>query len=163
MADALYIISIIAFGASGLFFVTAIILWIVFNIPFVIGDLSGRNARKSIEQLRIHNERTGNKSYRPSQTNLERGKVTSPMINTNKLSHGEIPETGLLNEVSIPNHTYEKETVPLYDEYGTEPLDSDDETTTLLTSTGEVPVRTGGKKIELLEEVMLIHTREVVA
>jgi len=38
--------------AAGVFAALAVILWFVFRIPTVAGDLSGRNARKSVEQMR---------------------------------------------------------------------------------------------------------------
>ena len=82
MASTLSIISIIAYIAAGVLLVLAIVLGIIFKIPSVIGDLSGRNAKKSIEQMRANNVRTGNKSYRPSKTNLERGKLTGSMPDT---------------------------------------------------------------------------------
>lgn len=52
MAEILHTLSIISFVLAVLFVVIAIILWFVFKIPNVIGDLSGHNARKSIAQMR---------------------------------------------------------------------------------------------------------------
>ena len=52
MAETLSMISKISFVAAEICLVVAIILFIRFKIPDVIGDLSGRNARKSIEQMR---------------------------------------------------------------------------------------------------------------
>lgn len=59
MAETLSMISKISFVAAGICLVVAIILFIRFKIPDVIGDLSGRNARKSIEQMRALNEKSG--------------------------------------------------------------------------------------------------------
>ena len=74
-----YTISVIFFIAAGVFAVLAIALWFLFKIPIVIGDLSGRTAKKSIERMRLNNEKTGNKSYKTSKSNLERGKLTGTM------------------------------------------------------------------------------------
>lgn len=56
--------------------VTAILLFILFRIPKVIGDLSGSNARKAIENIRNSNEESGNKTYKSSYVNSQRGKLT---------------------------------------------------------------------------------------
>ena len=66
------VVSVIFFIAAGVFAVLAIALWFLFKIPIVIGDLSGRTAKKSIERMRLNNEKTGNKSYKTSKSNLER-------------------------------------------------------------------------------------------
>lgn len=44
---------------------------VLFKIPIVIGDLSGRTAKKSIERMRLNNEKTGNKSYKPVKAILK--------------------------------------------------------------------------------------------
>ena len=84
MAETLSTISLIAYIISAVFFVLAIVLFIVFKIPAVVGDLSGKNARKSIERMRLDNVRTGDKSYRSSKTNIERGKLTESISISNK-------------------------------------------------------------------------------
>lgn len=170
MAETLSIISIISFVISGVALVLAVFCWIKFDIPSVIGDLSGRTAKKSIERMRSANEKSGNKSYRPSSTNAARGKITDTMPDSDKLNKnktGQIddrPETGLLEE--------NKAVVELEDETGV--LESnasedaetgllDDEETGMLNEvTTPIIPRTGGKKISVVEEVMLIHTDEVV-
>ncbi len=48
MAETLSNISTISFIAVLVFTVLAIVQWFFFKIPTVIGDLSGRNAKKSI-------------------------------------------------------------------------------------------------------------------
>jgi hypothetical protein len=185
------------------------VLWIVFKIPFIIGDLSGKNAQRSIEQLRLNNERSGSKTYRPSAVNLARGKVTAPMLeekNNQGNNRNQIPETGLIRDASGQKVVHAGETEPLhnqrnssdfYGESATEPLYTEAENATMpldgqrtdepvygqyqyddpnatvpLYGDGETtPLyeydfaenqRTGGMQIELLEEVILIHTREVI-
>ena len=98
MADILNTVSVIFFIAAGVFAVLAIALWFLFKIPIVIGDLSGRTAKKSIERMRLNNEKTGNKSYKTSKSNLERGKLTGTMEGM-KQSDEANAETGLLNEI----------------------------------------------------------------
>ena len=62
-------------GVSG----TDCYIVVCISIPNVIGDLSGRNARKSIERMRKSNENTGRKSYRSSAVNAARSKLTEAM------------------------------------------------------------------------------------
>lgn len=106
MADTLVKISYIAFtGAAGCL-ILAIILFIKFKIPTVIGDLSGKNARKAIQQMRNSNETT--------------------MLASE--------ETTMLNDV-------------------TESLEN------------ETEILMGRKKVKLtmLDDIMLVHTDEVIS
>ena len=52
MAETLSMLSIISFIIAGIAFVAAVFLWILFKIPRIIGDLSGRNARKTVAKVR---------------------------------------------------------------------------------------------------------------
>lgn len=82
ISEILSMISLISFILAGVSAALAVIFWFRFNIPAVIGDLSGRTARKSIEKMRANNEKTGKKDFAPSKTNLERGKLTGLMKET---------------------------------------------------------------------------------
>jgi|GEM_PF-404035 len=79
------IISIVAFAIAGIAFVAAVVMWINFRIPKIIGDLSGRTAKKSIEQRRSANEKSGAKSYRPTPVAVERGALTDTIEHSEKL------------------------------------------------------------------------------
>ena len=173
MADILSIVSLISFILSGVAFVLAILFFILFRIPSVIGDLSGRTARKSIAKMRVANEKTGVKSYKESKTNVERGKLTGTMPDSGKLNKKNSapvdgqPETGLLADnkaegleseatgvLDEETGMLESETTGLLvDENATAPLD---------TPVQKPVVRSGGKKIVMLEDVMFIHTEEVI-
>ena len=85
MAEVLSIISLVSFIIAGISFVLAVTIFFVFKIPNVIGDLSGRNAQRSIAQLRAINEKSGSKSYKTSETNAKRGKLTGTMEDSGKL------------------------------------------------------------------------------
>ncbi|MDF2820878.1 MAG: hypothetical protein K0R15_1319 [Clostridiales bacterium] len=87
MAEVLSIISISAFIIFGALLFLTIVLAIKFNIPKIIGDLSGHTAKKSIEHIREKNEKTGKKPFKPSIINVNRGKVTENM-DTDILSDG---------------------------------------------------------------------------
>lgn len=166
MAKTLSTLSIISFIIAGVCLVLSVFLWIFFKIPTVIGDLSGRNARKSIAKMRAANEKSGSKSYKASKTNAERGKLTDTMQHFKKLKQeqgpsDDRPETGLLNDnradedLSEATGVLEPETTGLLvDENATAPLDN---------SVAKQPIkREGGVKLKMLDEVLLIHTDEVI-
>ena len=135
--------------------------WFFFKIPVVISDLSGRTARKSIAQMRRANEKTGIKSYQESLVNAERGKLTSTMAHRHQFRASNRPETGLLDE--------NKADQPLADTTGF----LDDEATSLLTDaqeTAPLAVAASARAVQcpgtvhlrMLEQVMLVHTDEVI-
>lgn len=61
MAELLVKISYIAFAGAVVCLILAVILFIKFKIPTVIGDLSGKNAKKAIQQMRETNSQKGNR------------------------------------------------------------------------------------------------------
>lgn len=169
MAEALSIISLISFVVSGVCLLLAVLFWFIFDIPTVYGDLSGRTARKSIAQMRENNEKSGKVLYRSSITNLERGKTTDTTPEFTKsgikrkelgIPENERMETGLLSDNKADNQEEQQtellngeETGLLSDEFMTAQLDA------LLQQ--PAPQREG-KKLVMLNEVMLIHTEEVI-
>lgn len=65
-AEILSLISTISFVIAAISFALAVFFWFSFKIPSVIGDLSGRTAKKSIARMRASNERAGGQGYKPS-------------------------------------------------------------------------------------------------
>lgn len=193
MADTLSLLSVIAFVIAGVSLAVAIFLWFFFHISSVIGDLSGRTARKSIEKMRAANERSGKKSYRVSSVNMERGKVTDTMPGTGKskkqqteklkkekqipaqertrFREEEKPETGLL--AGNMERGYEAEQTELLmreteaiTDPGAEGLPANEDTTETLTAGSETTERPKNAKkngFVILEEILLIHTDEEIA
>lgn len=164
MAETLQLLSIISFAVAAACLVLAIFLWFFFKIPNVIGDLSGRTARKSIARMRAANEKSGSKSYKESKANAERGKLTGTMPGIQKKKTDGLndnkPETGLLNDNKAEG--VESETTSML-ESETTGLLVDDEATAPLNAPVQKPrVKVGGKKLKMLEEVILIHTDEVI-
>ena len=169
-AELFSLISVISYIVAGVCLVLAVFFWFFFKIPSVIGDLSGRTARKSIAKMRQANVKSGNKSYRPSAVNAARGKLTDPIRQTGQpqmaaapqpppQSETGRPETGLLYENRAQAHveattellTGNEITTMLVDENATMALDV------------EAPARrSGGKQLTMLSQVMLIHTDEVI-
>lgn len=78
-------IFIIAAILAGVMFVVSVILFLFLKIPTVIGDLTGSNARKAIENIRNNNEKTGEKSHGTSKVNRERGKLTDKISSSGHL------------------------------------------------------------------------------
>ena len=75
----------ISAALSGLMLLLSLILFFALRIPRVIGDLSGANAKKAIAQIRAQNEGSGEKTYKSSAVNKERGRVTDKITSTGKL------------------------------------------------------------------------------
>lgn len=185
MVETLSTISIICFVASGVCLVAAIIIFIVFRIPSVIGDLSGRTARKSVARYRTSKERAGaglyktdmveadGEHFRINGSQVEPGRYTDsvgpkaettdrvsgsdPEEGTNQLDRGEENTTALYDgeEATRPLNTGGEGTMPLYDSNETTPLYS--------YMKPAVPQGSGGRKIDMLDEVIIVHTNEVVA
>lgn len=186
VSEILNTISLVSFVLAGISFLLAVFFWIRFNIPSVIGDLSGRTARKSIEKMRADNEKTGNKSYKPSKTNVRRGKLTETMSGSEMLteklkktlnSSDIMPETGLLDENRAEVYTYDKtdllvesektgllQTDVLEESEETGLLKEDEETISLLRENQmeNRDLEANAIQFVLLEEVMLIHTNETI-
>lgn len=169
-ADILSLVSLISYIVAGVCLVLAAFFWFFFKIPSVIGDLSGRTAKKSIEKMRQANVRSGSKSYRSSAVNAERGKITDTMQHSSKLNKNQAPQTPMVADTGRPETGILSENkATAYVSEETEMLDSnatsllaDENATTALNVEAAPPRRTGGKKLTMLNEVMLIHTTEVI-
>ncbi len=61
MADRLITISIIAFILAGVFVLLAVLFSIKFNIPKILGELTGHTAKKTIARRRRENEQNREK------------------------------------------------------------------------------------------------------
>ena len=83
---------------TGIMFIVSVLVFFFLNIPNVIGDLTGANARKAIEHIRNQKEDTGNKTARISLVNKERGKLTDKISPSGTLiknpSHSLLGTTG---------------------------------------------------------------------
>lgn len=170
-AEILSLVSLISYILAGICLVLAVFFWFFFKIPSVIGDLSGRTARRSIEKMRQANMRSGNKSYRTSATNAARGKITDTMPQTAQPQRSEAPpqrpfvpetgrpETGLLTENKAD--AYVDVTTEVLDREATGML-ADTESTVALNTPAAPQRRAGGKRLVMIHEIMLINTDEVI-
>ena len=149
--------------ACGIFFVIAVVLFFTLKIPKVISDLTGRTARKAIENIRMQNEQSGDKSYQSSAINLERGKLTDKISKSGRLIHREATPfgTGVITE--------KISTMQLEQPAGeTEVLtQSVNETDVLAPVSGETEVLAFAEQpvqaFTVEYEITFIHTSEVIA
>lgn len=167
MAQQLQTLSLIAYIAAAALLTVAVVLWFALKIPSVIGDLSGRTARRSIAKMRAANEKTGAKPYRQSKVNAARGKLTETMHGAGKSVPKKAPPAA---------RTAPEQTAPPKPEVTTALLTNNGETafladsgeTALLANGGETALlyrqeaRPSSKKIVLLEEVLMVHTDEEI-
>lgn len=166
MADTLSTLSVISFAVAAVCLVLAVFLGIFFKIPTVISDLSGRTARKSIAKMRTANEKTGVKTYQASKTNANRGKLTGNIPDSTDLNKmGSVinagnPETGLL--AANKAYSVDAEKTEMLRSETTGLLIDEEATATLTPTAAPAAKRSGGKALKLLEEVVLIHTDEVI-
>ncbi len=162
MAQMLSTLSIVAFVVAGIGLLLAIFFWFFFKIPAVIGDLSGRTARKSIEKMRAANESAGAGPHR--QAKSQPGKAVKPQAQ----SRDRGPQTGLLAENRAEQTQYDgtgvlkaettgiletEQTGLLFDEQATAPLKDP------ASPQKRVP---DVQKLVMCDEVMLVHTDEVI-
>lgn len=154
---------------SGLCLVTTVVLFFTLKIPKVIGDLTGANARKAINEIRNQNEQSGAKSYQPSAVNRERGKITDKMTQSGRLVKN--PSGGMGGHRTEKISTMELDTEMLPADETTVLSEPANETTVLGGSAGETmllqpepvapPVMNTVFAVEM--EITYIHTNEVIA
>lgn len=146
-----------------------VLLFFVYKIPTVIGDLTGVNARKAIENIRNQNESSGDKLYKTSQVNRERGKLTDKISPSGSLMRDP---SGILGGGAMATEKISTQELPQVDE--TTVLESNETTvlsaneTTVLdfSGTGETTVLVAEDipaVFQIEYEITFIHTDEVIA
>lgn len=91
-------------------FLTAVFLFFKLRIINVIGDLSGSNAKKAIENIRQQNESSGNKTFNPSPVNKSRGKITDRISLSGKVQSKPHSSSGIsvgTEKIKIEKNTEE--------------------------------------------------------
>lgn len=66
-AEVYQMISMVAFGCGGILTLIAIILFIKFDVPSLIGELSGRTAEKKVQEIREQNRQAVSMRQRGSE------------------------------------------------------------------------------------------------
>lgn len=161
MAQIYQAISMAAFSIAASCLIFALFCWFKFGIWKIIGDLSGRNAKKSIEQMRAENEKSGNKTFRPTPVAVKRGPLTETMPGMKK--ENTIPlspkDTALFSEENtVPLSP--KDTV-LFSQENTVPLSQED-TAPLFQERRRDFDGQYADGFTMLENIVLVHTGEVI-
>ena len=177
-----------AASLSGVMLIVSVLLFIFLRIPRVIGDLTGATARKAIENIRNQNESSGDKIYKSSAVNRERGRLTDKISASGNIAHHETNQFGgamattKIDTQVLSENTESNETTVLGVDNGTTVLSNEttvlDNGTTVLSApsnettvlnqsdeqTGILPESQVRSKIfEIEYEITFIHTNEVIA
>lgn len=160
MAELLVKISYIAFAGAVVCLILAVILFIKFKTPTVIGDLSGKNAKKAIQQMRETNSQKGNPAFKPGKKNEKHKKLTEELTFKKKENVTEAirPETGLLKETMAAESSSDETELLVSEETAilgnvTESLENETE---ILTQQKTVHMK-------MLDDIMLVHTKERIS
>lgn len=161
---------------AAVFFIAAVALFFALDIPRVIGDLTGRTAKKEIANIRAQNLSGGPKAYRPSTVNRQRGKITEKIgsnssqksvrlagIQTEKIGKysPRDEKTELLDEQTDNNETI------LLDNSGGENFKAN-ETTVLNADVSQdqdfnqTTILSSEKTLTMLQEILFVHTNEFI-
>lgn len=167
MADILSTVSIVLFVLAGVFLLLTITLGMKFSVWEIVGDLSGRTARKSIANIRTKNEKTGGKVYRSSSTNKERPPLTSRMSpaveikkETTTTTKQQYAETGILAENQA--ESLDEEGTTILKPENQEPSQGDETTILEECNSRFNQMAAVQGEIQMIEEIILIHTDEVI-
>ena len=181
MAELLTKISWILFALAVISLLSAVVFWVKFKIPKVIGDLTGRTAKKTIAKMRSDNEKTGKMALRPEITGSRNGGRHPPV--PHQSPHGlsgpaavhsgrhspvtqqaEAGQTGLLADNRADGLSNGEEGTTILKETHNF-LEMGQGTTTLLGET-EQPAAAAADRasisFEMLDDEINIHTDEVI-
>lgn len=171
MTSIFKIVSIVLFVLAAVCLAFAIFAFVTFKIPNVIGDLTGRNARKSIEKMRDANEKGGKKSYRPHPIASDRGTLTEPIKQSKKESK-KLSKTAKteLRRKEAQKFDGSSATDVLEDVNATTKLEYDADGTEILSAGTEVlseetmqtALNENTVKIKMIQNIILIHTDEII-
>ena len=136
--ELLQTLSLVAYIAAGVLFLVAVALFFLLDVPKLYGDVSGRTAKKAIEAIRQQNESSGNKAYKPSAVNAERGKLTDKITQSGRL---QSQTAGL--PVSVGTEKFATSTLAPQPNETTVLAEPANETSVLEQPAGETTVLTG--------------------
>lgn len=140
---------------AGLMLAVAVLLFFLLKIPKVIGDLTGANARKAIENIRNQNETSGDKTYRSSPVNRQRGKITDKISPSGRLVRASsYAESGAMGTEKISTQQLA-------------PADAGNDTVVLnyeapANETTVLDAQTFGDEFVIEYEITYIHTNEII-
>lgn len=131
-------LSMISLILAALFFLIAVILFFLLDVPKLFGDITGSTEKKAVDQIRKQNEQSADKAYRTSYVNVTRGKITekiSPSAQLAKRTSGKDKSDNGHNLLTDDLNKGTQETTILGDHYDeTMILNSDQNETVVLSS-----------------------------
>ena len=151
---------------AGIMLLVSLLLFFLLHIPAVIGDLTGATARKAIEDIRNQNTKTGDKTYKSSQVNWERGKVTDKMTPSGRLLHN--PSGGFGGAMATEKISTSHLNAEAEESFATTLLDhtkTSSETTVLSPEvSGETTVLSEDQiAFQIVYEITFLHTNETIS
>ena len=152
MAQIYTVISMVSFVLAGVFLLISCFLWFKFNIYKIVGDLSGRTAKKGIEKMRKKNEDPGN---RPRATYMA----------GNRQGITEKIETAPTQNDAVNFSNEGTELLPEYERIGAlSSNDDDSEGTELLQNETEFLVEDNSQieRLKIVDSIVLIHSNEII-
>ena len=166
--------------SSGIMLVIAIVLFFVYKIPGVLGDLTGSTARKAIENIRNQSEQSDHKVHHTSKVNRERGRITDKITPSGRVVQAPtgavygsmVTEKIGTQKLDVNEAPYSAETAVLGSNNETAVLSSSNETavlsrndeTTVLSNLEHSEEKTAQENIFAVEyEITFIHTAEVIS
>lgn len=166
-SDTLYLLSKILLIAAAVTFLLALFLWFKFKIMSVIGDLTGKTAKKAIQRIRTENSAAGGARM---QYRSNASKAAAPVAAMNRKTDGINPppkaastqETERLSESELMQNDG---TTFLMDENDTELL-IEKEDTLILNGSTDIP-NVENKEIphvdiKIIDDIVMVHTDEVI-
>lgn len=175
-------ISIVAFVLAAIFFIVAVILFFVLDIPAVLGELSGKTAAKQVAEIRAANKNAVAKRRPVSTSTSTTQRTTSKLAQntTNQLGKtGQTRKTNTIEETELlventGAENYETELLSSETELlqpETELLTNETtllgpETTLLSPETTllspETTLLSPEVDFEIIQDVVVVHTREFI-
>ena len=147
---------------AGIMFGLSVLLFFLLKIPHVFGDLTGRNARKAIEDIRNHNVSSGDKVHKTSKVNRERGKITDRISASGNVIKAPIGDSG---GVTMPTEKISTQGLPP-EANETTVLNTANETTVLNDDVGATTVLDAqpyaAPVFQIEYEITYIHSEEVI-
>ena len=153
---------------AGVMLLLSVLLFFLLKIPHVLGDLTGANARRAIENIRNQNESSGDKVYKTSPVNRERGKITDKISPSGSLMRNPSGILGgaMATEKISTQELPPEETTVLDATNETTVLDTANETTVLNSEAGETTVLDAqpdaAPVFQIEYEITYIHSEEVI-
>ncbi len=155
--------SLVAYILAAVFFVVAILLFFLLEVPKLIGDLSGKTAKKAIEEIRKQNERTGDKVYKPSAVNAARGALTDKISPSGHLQKRDtsLGAAGQTEKIATEQLQSEETTILCSEAEATTVLSRlTEETTVLNPNAEETTVLSQTVEVEQVDQKDVVFTLE---